>query len=95
MAEPTDPPEPAAACAKCGHTDTGPVRLLPRHGWPMPTTQIDTVTGAVKWKVVLCVDATPEQVAFYRAGVAEQQRRKDAVIQAKGFEGHGKEQLGL
>jgi len=91
MVEPTEPPEPMATCAKCGHA--GPVRLL-RHGWPMPTTQIDTVTGAVKWKVVLCVDATPEHVAFYRAGVAEQQRRKDAVIQAKGFEGHGKEQLG-
>ncbi len=81
----------SATCAKCKRVF--PEGLM-KHGWPIPTTQIDTVTGAVKWKVVLCADATTEQVAFYQAGVAELRRQKEAIIKAKGFEGHGKEQLG-
>lgn len=91
MAEPIEPDEPKVTCAKCGHAV--PARILLRHGWQMPTTKIDTVTGATIWKALLCPDATPEQVEFYKAAKAKQQRQKDAIIEVKGFEGHGKEQL--
>jgi hypothetical protein len=55
-------------CPRCGKVfgEGREAYFDPRkHGWPVPTGK--NADGVDLWKVLLCADATPEQVAAYRA----------------------------
>ena len=55
-------------CPRCGKGfDEGREEYADptKHGWPVPTGQ-KNADGFDVWKVLLCADATPEQVAAYR-----------------------------
>ncbi len=55
-------------CPRCGKDfEEGREEYLDpkKQGWPIPTGQ-KNAEGYDLWKVLLCGDATPEQVAEYR-----------------------------
>ena len=68
------PSEQRFVCSKCDKDFTQQVNAAvivqpESHGWPINTGEIDKETGAVRWKMVMCGNATPQQVSDYKASV--------------------------
>lgn len=74
------------ACQRCGKDfEIGREEYMDptKHGWPISTGEM-TDDGVAIWKLLLCADATDEQIAAYkkaREGIAAQ---RQGII-AKGF----------
>lgn len=71
-------------CAKCGKEFDAEKVDGKRHGWPIPNGVAPD--GASLWKLLLCADATPADVAAYHAAHKVLKDRATGTS-SKGFPG--------